>query len=222
MGRNIFKYKNKARLYYSAMVSAMDHAVDQVIESLKSTGEYDNTIIVFTTDNGGAVNFGGNNLPLRGTKGTLFEGGTRGIAFVHSPLLQAKGYINRNMMHGVDWLPTLMSAIGNPGLATSATDGLDQWEAISLNKEPVRDQVVYNIKEKPFMGAIRVGDYKLLWSSRTNKTDWYDPDEEIVNPLACEEIKNQRSRAGLPNFVRGFPATPRGMDTMDILELNRD
>ena len=67
-----------------------------------------------------------------------------------------------------------------------------------------------------------MGDYKLLWSSRTNKTDWYDPDEEIVNPLACEQIKNQRSRAGLPNFVRGFPATPRGMDTMDILELNRD
>merc|ERR1711997_1268460 len=107
MGRNICKYKNKARLYYSAMVSAMDHAVDQVIESLKSTGEYDNTIIVFTTDNGGAVQMGGNNWPLRGTKGTLFEGGTRGIGFIHSPLLAMSGYTSNNLMHAVDWLPTL-------------------------------------------------------------------------------------------------------------------
>ena len=97
------------------------------MKSLKETGYYDNTIIVFTTDNGGAVKMGGNNMPLRGTKGTLFEGGTRGIGFVHSPLLQKTGYTNLNMMHAVDWLPTLMSAIGKNNLATSALDGANQW-----------------------------------------------------------------------------------------------
>ena len=55
--------------------------------------------------------------------GTLYEGGTRGIGFIHSPLLENTGYTSVNLMHAVDWLPTLMTAIGRPGLATSATDG---------------------------------------------------------------------------------------------------
>ena len=60
-------------------------------------------------------------------------------------------------MQAVDWLPTLMSAIGSPGLATSATDGVDQWETINTNINSTREEIVYNIKEKPFMAAIRSG-----------------------------------------------------------------
>ena len=67
-------------------------------------------------------------------------------------------------MHAVDWLPTLMTAIGRPGLATSgATDGVDQWAAIN-GYDPAREEVVYNIKERPFQAAIRRGDYKLVWT----------------------------------------------------------
>ena len=138
------------------MKIGLKHLVVKVVESLKATGFYENTILVFTTDNGGAVKMGGNNMPLRGTKGTLYEGGTRGIGFIHSPLLQTSGYNNANMMHAVDWLPTLMSAIGQQNLATSATDGVDQWAAISSpSLHAPRNEIVYNIKEKPFMAAIR-------------------------------------------------------------------
>jgi len=63
---SLCKYRDLARTYYSAMVSSLDDAVDQVVTSLKSTGQYDNTIIVFTTDNGGAVKMGASNLPFRG------------------------------------------------------------------------------------------------------------------------------------------------------------
>ena len=73
-----------------------------MVDSLKESGEYENTVFVFTTDNGGSVSHAASNLPLRGTKvgrgggsryqqssikGTLWEGGTRGPAFVHSALL---------------------------------------------------------------------------------------------------------------------------------------
>ena len=70
---NVCRYKDNSRYFYSAMVNSLDHSVDLVVQSLKANKFYDNTIIVFTTDNGGAVNMGGNNWPLRGTKGTLFE-----------------------------------------------------------------------------------------------------------------------------------------------------
>ena len=126
------------------------------MHSLKETGFYENTIIVFTTDNGGAVKKGGNNFPLRGTKGTLYEGGTRGIGFIHSPLLKSKGYTTSNLMHAVDWLPTLMSAIGKNISTFSALDGVNQWQAINKpNIKAPREEVVYNIKEKPFMAALR-------------------------------------------------------------------
>jgi arylsulfatase B len=122
------------------------HLVVKVVESLKATG-----FLVFTTDNGWVIKMGGNNMPLRGTKGTLYEGGTRGIGFIHSPLLHTSGCTNFNMMHAVGWLPTLMSAIGQQNLATSATDGVDQWAAISSpNLHAPRNEIVYNTKEKPF------------------------------------------------------------------------
>jgi len=217
--QNVCNYRDQPRYFFSAMVSSLDHAVDQVVKSLKETGYYDNTIIVFTTDNGGAVKLGGNNMPLRGTKGTLYEGGTRGIGFVHSPLLQNSGYTNFNLMHAVDWLPTLMSAIGHTNMATSALDGVDQWAAIaSPTMLAPREEIVYNIKEKPFMAAIRIGDYKLLWGSRTVKDTWFPAKESVINTALCEHVKRTRTQA---NRTRSI-SVPRGIETMDVLNLDID
>jgi len=215
--QNVCHYKDLPRYFYSAMVSSLDHAVDRVVKSLKETGFYDNTIIVFTTDNGGAVKMGGNNMPLRGTKGTLYEGGTRGVGFVHSPLLQNSGYTNFNLMHAVDWLPTLMAAIGQTNLATSALDGVNQWPALTNpNLLAPRNEIVYNIKEKPFMAAIRIGDYKLLWGSRTEKDLWFPAKESVINTALCEHVKRTRTQA---NRTRSI-SVPRGIETMDVLNLD--
>ena len=83
-----------------------------------------------TTDNGGGP--WDSNVPLRGTKETLFEGGIRGAAFVHSPLLGRRGEW-RGLMHLVDWVPTLLGVAGltpPPGL-----DGRDLWQAIRCCNE---------------------------------------------------------------------------------------
>ena len=70
------------------MVTAMDDFIGNVTEELKANGLYDNTIIIFISDNGGAVNLGASNAPLKGGKGEIYEGGIRTPSFVHSPLLK--------------------------------------------------------------------------------------------------------------------------------------
>ena len=72
------------RQKYLGMVTAMDDAVVNITQALKESGLYENTIIVFFSDNGGPIMKGANNWPLKWGKGTVFEGGTRTPAFVHS------------------------------------------------------------------------------------------------------------------------------------------
>lgn len=100
------------RRTYAAMVWRLDQGVGNVTLALKQAGLYVyNSVIIFTTDNGGDPGFGGNNWPLRGQKGSYWEGGIRGAAFVHSPLLQEKGVERQNLMHVVDWFPTILGLV---------------------------------------------------------------------------------------------------------------
>lgn len=101
---------------FSGIVDALDQSVGEVLETLYEADMLDNTIIVLSTDNGG-LPFGdqsnrGYNFPLRGAKGTLWEGGTRGSAFIWSPLLNQNRRVSDQMLHITDWLPTLYSAAG--------------------------------------------------------------------------------------------------------------
>jgi len=125
----------------------------------------------------------------------LYEGGTRAIGFVHSPLLKKKGYITRNLMHAVDWLPTLLSAVGQNDANVKELDGISHWNALSKGLKSQRDEIVYNIKESPFMAALRFGKYKLIWGSRTEKNTWFLPQEEVLNEGNCEELHKNRTRS---------------------------
>ncbi|NWV71132.1 ARSI Arylsulfatase, partial [Malurus elegans] len=191
----IYRYRsmgNVARRKYAAMVTCMDEAVKNITWALKKYGYYDNSVIVFSTDNGGQTFSGGSNWPLRGRKGTYWEGGVRGIGFVHSPLIKRKRRTSWALVHITDWYPTLVSLAGGNLSNVQGLDGYNVWPAISEGKESPRTEILHNIDplynhakygslEDGFgiwntavQASIRVGEWKLL-TGDPGYSDWIPP-----------------------------------------------
>ncbi|XP_052786417.1 arylsulfatase B-like isoform X2 [Mya arenaria] len=174
----------KNRRTYCGMVSALDEAVGNITTALRDRGFMDNALIVFTTDNGGPTYEAANNLPLRGAKTTLWEGGTRGASFVYSEnLLQKTGYTNSEMIHAVDWFPTLLTLAG--GKPDAGMDGVNQWPTVSSGAPSARSEFVYNIDDISKNAAIRVGQYKLIEGSPGHFNGWTP-----LPPLAASDMVN--------------------------------
>ncbi|CAL1528370.1 unnamed protein product [Lymnaea stagnalis] len=182
------KIKNIKRRMFAGVVSALDDSVGSVYRALVDAGMENNTVIVFSTDNGGPANgYDGNaacNWPLRGTKNTLWQGGVRGVGFVHSQLLKKNSYVNNNLMHVVDWLPTLIDIAGGDVSVLGNIDGIDQWKSISENEETSRQEVLLNIDPVMKHEALIVGDFKIIFGDISNGhyDGWYPPPTEASIP----------------------------------------
>lgn len=160
---------NTDRRTFNGMVTAMDQSVGTIVSALRKYKMLRNSIIVFTTDNGGAAHLVGSNLPLRGSKTTLWEGGTRGVGFVYSSRIFKRNYEHNGLFHAVDWVPTLITAAG--GKADKRLDGINQWSMIRGGKPSKRKEFVYSIGSKA--SAIRVGDYKLIVGNPGLYNRWF-------------------------------------------------
>jgi arylsulfatase A-like enzyme len=165
----------------------LDSFVDRVETALVDQGLMDNTILVYASDNGAQVEMSqmgaGSNFPLRGSKGSLYEGAVRVPAFVYSPLLgHQEGVSGGNldgMFHVSDWLPTLMSAAGRSDVLDAASlelDGVDQWNYLLGSEEVApRSQVLINADTVTGISALRMGNYKLLLNE-SQDVGWYSGD----------------------------------------------
>ena len=90
-----------------------------------------------------------------------YEGGTRVVALVNWPGHISSGATFSEMMHVVDWFPTLAKLAGGSTAQCKPLDGLDVWPALSEGKPSPRTEIVYNVE--PFRAAVRQGDWKLVW-----------------------------------------------------------
>jgi arylsulfatase A-like enzyme len=205
------RYKNiedETRRTYAGMISCMDDEIGQVLAALDQKKMRENTLIVFHGDNGGArdARFTGeghvkkvpcDNGPLHGGKSQLYEGGTSVSAFVNWPGHVKAGEV-KELIHLVDMLPTLAGIGGGSTAKCKPLDGHDVWSAMAEGKSSGRDEIVYNIE--PFRGAVRKGDWKLIWKNLLpSKTELFnlanDPNE--TNNLADqnqEKVQELRLR----------------------------
>ncbi|XP_046566659.1 arylsulfatase B-like [Haliotis rubra] len=170
---NMYKnIENRKRRIYCGMVSALDEAVGNITKALEEKGLMDNLLLVFTTDNGGPTFVAANNLPLRGAKNTLWEGGTKGTGFIYSKsLLKKTGYLNTGMMHAVDWYPTLVELAGGENTDPNM-DGVSQYDMLINGGPSKRNEFVYNIYDEREAAAIRYGDLKLMQGSPGDHNGW--------------------------------------------------
>ncbi|XP_077988816.1 arylsulfatase B-like [Glandiceps talaboti] len=200
--------EDEKRQTLAGMVTCMDEAIGNVTEALRRSPMLNNSVIVFSTDNGGQILNGGNNWPHRGWKGSLWEGGMHGVGFVHSPLLEknVKGTLNNELIHVSDWFPTLVNLSGGSLNGTKPLDGYNQWQTISEGTPSPRKELLHNID--PLMplsndtvsgewwngtsfntsirAALRVGDWKLITGNPGNGS-WIPPPESGMVPIHPHE-----------------------------------
>jgi len=170
-------YKNNVdwtdqRITYAGMLSAADESIANVTKALKEKGMWENTLVVFTTDNGGPTDVcsvqGSSNGVRRGGKCTVWEGGTTGDGFVSGPaltnLLGVSPGKYPHIFHVVDWLPTL-AAIAGVLPDGKPLDGVNQLEALQGKGKPPREEVFVGyaaFEHKWFGPAIRYRNWKLI------------------------------------------------------------
>ena len=161
------------RRTYQAMVSVADNVTGHVVELLKKKGMWDNTILVVSADNGGAE-CSGSNHPLKGAKGTFYEGGVRALAFANGGLIPDKmrGKSTQGFIHIADWYTTFCKLAGvdpsDSGEGKFPVDGMDVWPLITGESTDTHDKEIvlgfnftYSNQHKN-QGAIIVGAHKLI------------------------------------------------------------
>ncbi|HWL51763.1 MAG TPA: sulfatase [Chthoniobacteraceae bacterium] len=146
---------------YGAAVAAIDWSTGMIVHRLRELGLLENTLILFTSDNGSRVrDEGGSNAPCRGTKGTTWEGGQRVPCIVHWPEKIQPGTVWNGLARSVDLLPTLSRFAGIAARPALPIDGIDlSAQFLDPTLESPNDTLAYYRRER--LEAVRVGDWKL-------------------------------------------------------------
>jgi arylsulfatase A-like enzyme len=177
---NIFHLDGGDLATYASMVTALDAAVGRVLDSLQRQGLADNTIVIFTSDNGGE-RFS-KTWPFSGQKTELLEGGIRVPAIVRWPRRIAAGQVSEQVAISMDWLPTLLAAAGTAPDPAYPSDGQNLLPVLTERRAPSERTLFWRYKANA-QRAVRSGNWKYL---RLNG-----------NEFLFDVTKDQRERANL-------------------------
>jgi arylsulfatase A-like enzyme len=210
-----------------AGMAQLDDSVGEILQHLDDIGEAENTIVIFTTDNGAEVYTwpDGGMTPFKAGKGTSYEGGFRVPAIIRWPGHVKPGSVENGIFSGLDWFPTLVAAAGNSNISNELLkgvklgdrtyknhlDGYNQMDLLCGMGPSARHEVFYF--SGPQLGAIRIDDFKYQflqqpwgWPGEKLTTDMpgitnlrWDPFERL-SPLRGESL-NDSSPAFLNDFM---------------------
>ncbi len=199
-----------------ALIEHMDAGIGQVLECLEQEGLTDSTIVVFTSDNGGQLDVGANNGPLRDGKGTVYEGGLKVPACIRWPGHVDAGTTTELRAMTMDIYPTLLDAVGAEYPET--IDGVSFLPTLlGEQQDELRELWFFRRREggAQFMGktieAVRMGDWKLLQNSPFTPMELYnlasDPLEQNNLIDGERQVFNQLS-AALRRQIQRYGSVP--------------
>ena len=156
-----------------AALKCLDDAIGRIVAALEKHGFADNTLLVFTNDNGGLTEK--MNKPYRGTKNTTFEGGVRVPCIIRWPGRTKPGTVNNGMMFIADFFTTFITIAGGRHEQKLPVDSLDMTGMLFRGESSPRDEIVFEVSGSFRIPTIRKGDYKLMGKLLYNiKTDPYE------------------------------------------------
>ncbi len=200
-GRSVREVQEHA--VYAAMVEAMDQAVGKVLKALEVNGLVENTVVVFTSDNGGLSTSEGHptsNLPIRGGKGWMYEGGVRVPLIVRHPNNQKMaGKTCEDVVIGTDYYPTLLELAGLNAMPNQCLDGKSIVPSLSGKKVKERD-VYWHYPHYGNQGgspatAIRSGKWKLIKFHGTDKLELYNLEADLEEQRELAKKNPEITRA---------------------------
>ena len=163
----IDRYANIAdqrRRVFAAMVDSLDAGIGRILSALEEEGIAKNTLVLFFSDNGGPTNLGARNTPLRGAKGTTFEGGIRVPAVMRWPGSIPAGSLLQQVTTVMDVFPTLAAAAGVEPANKLPLDGRNLWPVIQGRARPFqREDLFFSVEvEAGFYLGVHSGPWKLV------------------------------------------------------------
>ncbi|MGI9472035.1 MAG: sulfatase-like hydrolase/transferase [Rubripirellula sp.] len=184
-----------------ALIEHMDAGIGQVIESLRKSEQYDDTVIIFTSDNGGQLNVGANNGPLRDGKQSMYEGGLRIPGSIRVPGRTTAGSVSDTLCCTADFMPTVSEIVG-----ASKPVGIDGWSLAPLldsvvgvnHKNLWPDRELYFVRReggRKYAGlsieAVLRGKYKLVHNLPSSEIELFnlEVDPAETNNLAKKQPK---------------------------------
>lgn len=190
-----------SRKCFAASMTHMDDGIGQIIETLEKTNQRKNTLLIFVSDNGGQHSWQsdteyrgkykdkphkvlGNNFPLKGWKGDVYEGGIRVPAFANWPGQLSPKVVNQPV-HVSDWLPTISNLV-NIQKKQANIDGHNIWPMITGEIKKSEDRSIYWKTRNNF--ALREGNWKLVVYRETEKKELYNLENDFreTNDLSDE------------------------------------